>query len=323
MKTLRNPPLLALVAVAFIALVLVVFSLRRPGTIDSGSPGFKKSLRISNLSDQISGTKSSIRRTSSKTAGAESAADAKGIAARLISLAAKSMSEGRPTEPDQSAMMEMMQAISRFNSAQFKLLVGEISESAELDDNTKAQTCGFVLTIMANTNPIGALDILGDMESIFKGNEEAGVSVVTMMEAIADVDPTLAADWLSQHPDICGEGIQLEIARSRILKGAARQDPALAFTLMDQMKVADTSQAMMGIVSSAVTNQERANLISAMRRKSGQMGDSDAATKFESELLAALGQTMSSDPSEKTEEFLKFTDLSDTQRKILLETANR
>lgn len=326
MKTRSNFTMWSLAAICLMAAMLMGFGLY-PG-LSSRSKSGAALLKTESMSEAASSKFQELKggegrtRNSNRMTKEDAAAKAKAMAVRLIPLAAKSASGERPGPDDLAEIMAQLEDISHFNTHQMKILIGEISRSPDLDANGKAESCGFFLEMMARIDPVAALDLLSELQPLLKGQKIA-VSVITLMETVADSQAPLAAEWLLQNTHLFENPMQLEAAKGRLLKGAAKDDPALAFTLMDQLKVTSPAQAMADIVRAAHTNEERLGLITAMRKKTGAMDDPAASEEFKSGMLSAMGAAMVRDSSTKTEAFIQSARLDEGEQAILLDARGK
>lgn len=220
---------------------------------------------------------------------ADKEAVAKDYAAKLIAFAHEMedmQKQGQqPDEAMQKRIMDLIGGLLDLDGSQLKLLVVELREAPGLSADTRSGMIGFTVMMLANDHPATALNLLAESSDILK---ESGMSrhvVASALQKWAQSDPKAAIEWTRKNAKDHPEMVTDETKKG-ILAGAAKIDPALAFTLMSELDLKDANSLGNSIAESASTPEQRTAVMAALRNHLKTLDDK--------ERLATLNNTMSS-----------------------------
>ena len=229
--------------------------------------------------------------------GADRDAEAKAFAAELIAFAvemeAMEKSGKQPDEGMQKRILDMIERMGRLDVSQIKTLVAELRADTALDDEMRRNLAGFAVMSLAEKHPQAALALFTETSDLFEKNGMGQHFVATALQKWAEDDPMGALDWIKANAEKHPEMISDQAKRS-ILTGAARQDPRLAFRLLEDLDFAD---GMVGnsIANGATTPAERTAVLAALRNHLKAVTDPQARERLLSSTLGTMCQQAISD----------------------------
>ena len=196
------------------------------------------------------------------------AAAAKLAAAEFIAFAkemeAIEKKGGPPDEAMQKRIMELMNRMISLDSTQLKIVIAELRAAKDLKDETRQSLIGFSIMTLANDHPQAALALFTESSDLFKDNTMSEHLVSSSLAKWAKDDATGALAWVRKNaakfPDLVTDD-----AKRGLISGTAANDPKLAFKLIAELGLKDTSQAVSAITSTAKTPDERTATLVALR----------------------------------------------------------
>ncbi|RYD58914.1 MAG: hypothetical protein EOP83_20675 [Verrucomicrobiaceae bacterium] len=237
--------------------------------------------------------------------GAKIAA-AKSFAKELIDFAKKMKEREKSGEqPDEKFQKQIMETLSRFmdlNPAQIKAVIEEFKASPDLDDEMRRGIVGFAILMLANDQPEAAIAIYTESADI-KGLGDMGSHVITSsLGKWAEKDPFAAMEWVQKNSEKHASLITEE-TKAAILAGAAKQDPKLALSMVNDLGMKEQHRVADGLVRSARSAEERTALLQTLR--DGK--DQNDLTKT---TLSALGGQLTNEGFETSQAWLTSAKLS-------------
>ncbi len=210
---------------------------------------------------------SKTRRGSGGTAE-EKAAHAKDFAAQLIAFGREMeamQKEGKqPDQEMQKRIMDVVGGILELDANQLKILVDEVRNAPDMSAEMRSGMVGFAVMMLASDHPAAALNLLAESSDLLK---ESGMSrhvVSGALQSWAQTDPKAAIEWTRKnakdHPEMVNDE-----TKKGILAGAARLDPALAFTLVGELDLKDVGSLGSSIADAANTPEQRTAVMTALR----------------------------------------------------------
>ncbi|WP_193213577.1 hypothetical protein [Luteolibacter marinus] len=229
--------------------------------------------------------------------GGDRDAEAKAFAADLIAFAvemdALEKSGKQPDEGMQKRILDMMERMGRLDVAQIKTLVAELRADTVLNDEMRRNLTGFAVMSLAENHPQAALALFTETSDLFEQNGMSQHVVSSALQKWAEDDPMGALEWVkanaAKHPEMINDQ-----AKRSILTGAARQDPRLAFQLLEEL---DLGGGMVGnsIANAAATPSERTAVLAALRDHLKNVTDPQARENLLSSTLGTMCQQAISD----------------------------
>jgi hypothetical protein len=226
--------------------------------------------------------------------GGDKAAAVKSFSVKLVAFAKEMeamQKEGRqPDESMQKRIFEILEEMLSLDAAQLKLLVAELRGATDLNDEMRSGIIGFAIMSLANDHPAAALSLFTESKDMMKDSGRGNHVISSALSRWAQDDPLAALEWIrtnaKQRPDLVTDH-----AKRAVLTGAARQDPRLAFTLIDELNLGAGGDwdAADAIGESATTPEQRKAVLLALREHMKTKGgdERDAVCR---ETMTALGE---------------------------------
>lgn len=239
-------------------------------------------------------------------------AHAKDFAAKLIAFA-REMEEAQKSgqQPDQEMqkrIMDLIGGILDLDANQLKVLVNEVRDAPDMSADMRSGMVGFAVMMLANDHPATALNLLAESSDLLK---ESGMSrhvVAGALQKWAESDPKAAIEWTRKNAKDHPEMVTDETKKG-ILAGAARLDPALAFTLVTELDLKDGSSLGSAVAEAANTPEQRTAVMAALREHLKTLDGKDRLAML-STTMSALGGKAAQEGFSASTAWLGSTNLS-------------
>jgi hypothetical protein len=204
-------------------------------------------------------------------------ADAKAAAVEFIAFA-REMEANREkgVSTDEARLkrqMEIMDRMLTLDSAQLKILITEVRAAKDLKDSTRQGLLNRSLKLLAQDSPQAALALLTEPSDLFKGSGSLNIS--PSLAQWATDDPLAALEWVrnnsAKFPDLITES-----AKHGLISGTAIQDPKLAFKMIGDLGLENSSFVVTRIVRAATTPEQRTATLAALREHLANLKDEKA-----------------------------------------------
>ncbi|MFC7336468.1 hypothetical protein ACFQY0_04700 [Haloferula chungangensis] len=204
---------------------------------------------------------------------------------------------------------ETMEMISRFldlDEGQLQGVIAALEKSTEIGDDMRKGIIGFSIMMLADQSPEVVLALYAGASG-GQGVEGMDEKVIeASLSRLAERDPFAAIDWLREHgkskPDLISDDI-----KSALIAGTARQDPAMAITLMKELEIKDKSQAADGIAIAADTSEKRLQLLESLRALDGE------SRGLQESVLESLGEQLQKSGFDTSQEWLEKAELNEEE----------
>lgn len=242
---------------------------------------------------------------------------AKDTAAELIAFAKEmdALEKSGKHQPDdmiafQKRILEMMDKMAALDSEGVKTLIAQIRATTDLKDDTRTGIIGFSIMTLATDHPQAALALFTESGDLLKDSGMGKHVITSALARWAKDDPLAALDWARKnselHPDLVTDE-----AKRGIIKGAAINDPKLAFKLIGELKISDENgSAVREIIGAAKTDEDRTATLAALRDELGTMSDGTKATKLQSAALSGLATNLAESGYDSAQKWLATAKLN-------------
>ena len=217
---------------------------------------------------------------------------AKAAAAEFIAFAkemeAIEKKGGPMDEAQQKRVMEFMDRMMSLDSAQLKILIAQVRADKSLKEESRQGLIGFSIMTLANDHPQAALALFTESSDHLKDSGMMSEHLVSSSLAKwAQDDPMAALEWVRKNgekfPDLVTDD-----AKRGMISGTAANDPKLAFKLIGELGIKDTSQAISAITSTAKTPDERTATLVALRDYLATLPDEKARNEATASSMGGL-----------------------------------
>ena len=248
-----------------------------------------------------------------KRGRANKEAEAKLAAAEFIAFAkemeAIEKKGGPPDEAQQKRIMEIMDRMMSLDSAQLKILITELRASKELKDESRQGLITFSIMTLANDHPQAALALFTESADLFKDDGMGKHFVSSSLAKWAKNDPLAALEWVRKNSEKFPDLVTDDAKRS-LISGAAVSDPRLAFKLIGELGIKETSSQISGIISAAMTAEDRTVVLGALREHLATISDEAARHNAANNAVVALARGVVKEGFEAGTKWLATANLS-------------
>ncbi len=225
-------------------------------------------------------------------------ADAKKIAVEFIAFAnemeAIQKSGNPPDEATQQKITDFTERMMSLDAAQLKILIAEVRASKDLKDEMRQGLLGFAIMSLASDHPQSALTVFTESADLFKDGMMGTHVISSSLARWAKDDPMAALEWVRKNgekfPDLVNDD-----AKRGMISGAATNDPKLAFQLISELGMKETSQAISQIASAAKTPEARTAALGALREYLATLKDEQSRSVAVSNALSNLANGVASE----------------------------
>jgi hypothetical protein len=240
-------------------------------------------------------------------------ADAKLAAAEVIAFAkeleALQKDGSALNEAQQKHIMELIDRMMSLDPAQLKILIAEVRAAKDLKDETRQNLIGFSIMTLSNDHPQAALALFTESSDLFEENRMGTQVVSSSLAKWAKDDPMAALEWLKKNsakfPDLITDD-----AKRGLISGTAAQDPKLAFNLIGELGIKDTSQAISEIVDAAKTPEERSATLVAIRAYLSTLDDEAALKEAGRSASWSLARSLATEPFKSATKWLDSSNMT-------------
>ncbi len=247
--------------------------------------------------------------------------DAKAAAAEFIAFAkemeAMEKKGGPPDEAVQKRIMEIMDRMMSLDASQLKILIAEVRADKSLKDETRNNLIGFSIMTLASDHPQAALAHFTESSDLFKDNNMSEHVVSSSLSKWAKDDPMAALEWVRKNgekfPDLVTDD-----AKRGLISGTAVNDPKLAFQLIGELGLKDTSQAISGIMSAAKTPAERTATLAALRDHLATLPDEQARNEATASSMGGFTRGLAQEGFASATQWIAGANFSPTELKSII-----
>ncbi len=243
-------------------------------------------------------------------------ADARAAATEFIAFAremeAMQKKGGPPDEAMQKRIMEIMDRMMSLDSAQLKILIAEVRAAKDLKDEMRQGLIGFSIMTLSNDHPQAALALFTESSDLFTENGMGNHVISSSLAKWAKDDPLAAVEWVKKNsakfPDLITDD-----AKRGLISGTAAQDPRLAFKLIGELGIKETSQSINGIILAAKTPEARTATLTALREHLATITDEKARTELSENAVRRFAQSMAEAGFEASTRWISESNFTPTE----------
>lgn len=219
---------------------------------------------------------------------------------------------GRPDEALRDQIVNATVELMELSPANMRKVLAELRLNSALSEDTKAKVIGFSILFVAGDHPEAALRLFEESKDLLGSGAMASHVVGSALHSWAEMNPVAAIQWLKRN-ETPPSGMSLEEMQHAVLGGAAKNDPMMAFRLLDDIGMAESSDACEVIASSlADTQAGREALLSAMRGYISDMKNQHAARNISSAVMEAVARGVGKNSFETVSQWLDGESLPDS-----------
>lgn len=259
---------------------------------------------------QDDGVRATKREREDKTAIAKNAAADFIAFARKIE--AQEEKGGEPDEDMQQEILDFFDRMMALDASQLKTLIAEFRASSAIKDETRRNLIGFSIMTLGNDHPQAALMLFTESSDLIGSNGMGGHIATNTLTRWAKDDPLAALEWArsngEKHPALVTDD-----AKRGIITGAAANDPKLAFSLISELGLKDSSEAVDSIADAAHSPEERSATLAALKDYLATITDPQAKEKAEMTVTSQLIRNAAKDGFDAATRWLDQSGMSPEQ----------
>jgi len=202
----------------------------------------------------------------------------------------KSGGGGRPDSEMQKQILEIIEQVTALTPAELRVVIDQLRADGSISDDLRQGLLGFTIMTMAERNPQAALNLFTQLGKDASENNMHGHVVSSALSTWAKDDPLAALEWVRKngkdHPEIVTDD-----AKRGIIRGAAQQDPALAFQLIDELGFENPERATHEILQAARTPEAKLAAIDLLRKRLEGQADPELRDNMLNSAFSGLANT--------------------------------
>jgi hypothetical protein len=192
-----------------------------------------------------------------------------------------------PDEALQKRSLEIIERMESLDAAQMKLVIAEACAAKDLDDETRQNIIGFFIMTLSDNHPQAALDLSTESSDLFSGNALGDHLMLSLLAKWAKDDPQTSVEWVKKNSAKFPNLITAD-AKHGLISGVAAQDPKLAFRLIGELGITDTSQSVGAIIFVSKTPEERMATLNALREHLATLPDGGVRAEISKNAVRGL-----------------------------------
>ena len=210
---------------------------------------------------------------------------------------------GEPDEAFEKRGLDMQAKLMSLDASQLKVLIASLREDKSLSNEIRQNLICYSILMIGEDHPSAALALFAESSDLL-ADSLAGVNVVSStLAAWAKKDPLAAREWVSKnaasHPDLANDD-----AKRSIVAGAAETDPTLAFKLLGEMHIDDTSSAVQSLIEGGKTPDQRTAILDALRAHLATLPEGSERDDLLQESLETMGRNLTDESFESAQSWI-------------------
>jgi len=218
-------------------------------------------------------------------------------------------------EPDaktQERITDIIERMTSLDAAQLKIVIAEVRAAPDLDDEMRVGIIGFSIMTLSTDNPRAALAIYTESADLFKDKFMGEHVISTSLDNWAKDDPMSAIAWVKENGKKFPELIS-DDAKNGLIAGAATNDPKLAFQLIGELGIENSSDAVRKIFSAATSPEQRGATLSALREHLATVNNPEHHREIEKQALHELARSVSQQGFDSASTWVATADLTPSE----------
>lgn len=222
----------------------------------------------------------------------------------------KQTGPGKGTDQESTnRVMEFMDRVAELDANEFKRFIADLRSSSELDDESRNGALFMAFMALSDHHPQTVLSLLAESENLVPQAFARKHLANAALSSWAKSDPVAGVKWVKENGEKCPDLVDDEL-KSRLLDGAAKQDPKFAFQLIDDLKFKEADHALLTIVKATNTPAERTATLNALREYASTFEDSKIQTRTIDRSLPLFADDVTEDGFQNAVQWFDTTKLS-------------
>ncbi len=212
-------------------------------------------------------------------------------------------------EAFQKRGLEMQAKLMELDASQLKGLIAALRDDKSLSDQVRHNLICYSISMIGQDHPAAALALVSESADLLTDSSTAASVVHSTLANWAKKDPLAAREWIrknaAEHPDFADDN-----AKRSIIEGAAENDPKLAFKLIGEMHIEDTSSAVQSLVEVGETSEQRTAILDALRGHLATLPEGHERDDLLQESLETMGRNLTNENFDSVQSWISQSKLS-------------
>jgi hypothetical protein len=239
--------------------------------------------------------------------------EARSMSAELIAFGREmelhDLNANEPDEAFEKRGLDLQAKLMNLDASQLKQLVASLRDDRSLSDKTRQNLVCYTILTLGSDHPAAALALFADSADLLGGGQMGASVVSSTLANWSKSDPRAASEWVrknsAEHPDLAGDD-----AKHNIVAAAAVNDPELAFKLIGEMNVEDTSAAVGMVIETGKTPGQRTAILAALREHLATLPEGPERGELLQESLETLGRNITNESFQAVQSWITKSELS-------------
>ena len=205
--------------------------------------------------------------------------------------------------------LDMQAKLMNLDATQLKVLIASLRNDKSLSNETRQNLICYSISMIGEDHPATALALFSESAELLKDSLASAGVVYSTLANWAKKDPLAASEWVRKNaavsPDIANDD-----SKRSIIAGAAENDPKLAFKLIAEMQMEDTSAAVQSLVEAGKTAGQRTAILDALRDHLATLPEGQERDDLLQESLETMGRNLADESFEAVQSWISKSKLS-------------
>lgn len=234
------------------------------------------------------------------------------FAADLVAFAAELEQHEKAGKKDDAfdkRSLEMKTRLMNLDAAELKVVIANLRDDKSLSSEMRGNMIAFSILLLADDHPSTALALFSESSDLLSDGPMGRHVIDSSISNWAKQDPQAAAAWVAKNGRD-NPNVDFDSAMSSIFAGAAEKDPKLAFKLIGDAKLEDSSSAIQSVVETCKTPQQRDAVLAALREYATTLPEGDERSDLVRESLENMGRNISDEKFDAVSGWISSAKLS-------------
>lgn len=215
-------------------------------------------------------------------------------------------------EAFQKRGLEMQAKLMELDASQLKVLIAALRDDKSLSDQVRQNLVCYSISMIGQDHPAAALALFSESADLLTDSPTGASVVYSTLANWAKKDPLAAREWMrnnaADHPDLANDD-----AKRSIIEGTAGNDPNLAFKLIGEMHIEDTSAAVQSLVEAGKTPGQRTAILDALRDHLATLPEGQERDDLLQESLETMGRNLTNESFDSAQSWISQSKLNSTE----------
>ena len=205
--------------------------------------------------------------------------------------------------------LEMQAKLMELDASQLKVLIATLRDDKSLSDEIRQNLICYSISMIGEDHPATALALFAESADLLADSLTGSGMAASTLASWATKDPLAAREWVrdnaAAHPELANDDAKLSI-----VAGAADNDPKLAFKLIGELHIEDTSAAVQSLVEAGKSATQRTAILDALRDHLAALPEGPERDDLLQESLETMGRNLDNESFESVQSWITSSKLN-------------